>query len=117
MVSGSQYIADLSGREFDLDIHLTEDNNGLLVETDFSLNISYDPIVTIDGDVFLKLMDQNAIKCAFAGCSLSELVINYDFIARDASLIGSSICTGEACSAGNFNHSIKTNYSGRRKLR
>ena len=108
MVSRSQYIADLSGREFDLDVNLTEDNNGLLVETDFGLNISDDPMVIVSGDVFLKLLDPNAIKCAFAGCSLSELVINYDFMARDASLTGSSICSGEACSAGNFSHSIKT---------
>jgi hypothetical protein len=29
-------------------------------------------------------------------------------MARDASLIGSAICTEKACSEGNFSHSIKT---------
>lgn len=108
LVSGSQHIADLSGREFDLDVHLNKDRSNLLLATEFGLNISKDPVVAVNGDLSLKLLGQDAIMCAFAGCNLKELVINYDFIARDASLIGSSMCTDKACSLGNFSNSIKT---------
>ena len=40
LISGPQYIADLSGSEFDLDAHFHEYRSGLLVETDFGLSIS-----------------------------------------------------------------------------
>lgn len=108
LVSGSQYVADLSGREFDLDVHLHKYQSGLIVKTDFGLKISNDPFVNVNGDLSVKLIGQSGVMCAFTGCSLKEFVINYDFVAKDSSLVGSSMCAEKACSAGNFSHSIRT---------
>ena len=77
-------------------------------KTDFGLKISNDPIVTVNGVLTLKLLGQSVITCVLTKCSLEDLALSYQLLAKDASLIGSTTCTEKACSLGNYSHMLKT---------
>lgn len=108
LFSGSQYIADLSGTRFDFDLRLRHDLNELQYESKFSLAISNDPVVLLDGNLSLKIGDNSIFGCVLNGCSFRELLLNYNFLAGGASLVGSSRCIKNKCSLNDFRHLIKT---------
>ena len=107
LASGSQLIADLSKSEFEFDMTLNSLPPELLFKANLVLNISMDQNVAINGDLSGKVPYQN-IGCKLSECSFTDFVLNYDFVSGGTSLIGSSICTGLACSLVNLEHSVKT---------
>lgn len=108
LIVGSQYIADLSDTLFDIDLKVNQHVNNIQIESDFSIDISTDPVVTFDGDFAITLPGQSLVGCAISGCRLGETILDYNFMAGDTSLIGSSVCVESKCSLDDFHHSIKT---------
>ena len=108
LVTGAQYIADLAGSEFKIGINLFTYTDVLSVETEFALNVSQDPVMNFDGNLALKLLEQNLFNCLFTGCNFNDLVLNYAFSAGGYSLLGHSTCSEKICSVEKLRHSIKT---------
>ena len=108
LVSGSQYIADLSGTRFEFDLQLSHQLNELQSGSRFSLAISNDPLVVFDGDLALRMGGNSVFGCVLNGCNLTELLLKYNLSAGDTSLVGSSRCIENKCTVDDFRHSIKT---------
>jgi len=108
LVSGSQYIADLSGTRFEFDLQLSHQLNELQSGSRFSLAISNDPLVVFDGDLALRMGGNSVFGCVLNGCNLTELLLKYNLSAGDTSLVGSSLCIENKCTLDDFRHSIKT---------
>ena len=108
IISGSQFIANLSGGNFDLDVDFPNYLKEAKIKASLVFRVLATPPLELASSLSLKFRSENLFICTVIVCDLKELSLEYDFFAGDEHLTGLSKCEENDCSFARFEHIIRT---------